>query len=233
MTDDSPLDAARRDGRTTLTESEAKTWLADAGISIPDHRVVSTADDAVAAAAAVGYPVVVKVSSPSIAHKSEWGDGVGVAVGLDAEEAVRNAAERILDAADRRDEGVELLVEQAVDADSGVEVIVGGVRDPSFGPTVLVGLGGIHAEVLEDVSHRLAPIEDEEGRRMIAELDAVDVLYGHRTGSAVDVDALVDVIRTVGDLLVGHDGVAEVDVNPLLATADRMIALDAFVAMDE
>lgn len=231
MTERDPVDAARRADRTALTETEAKAVLADAGVPIPDGEVVGTAGEAAAAADELGYPVVVKVSSPAVAHKSEWGGGAGVALDLDSPAAVRAAAENVLAAADRADVDAGVLVEEAVDTDAGTEVVVGGVRDPSFGPAVAVGLGGVLAEVLDDASHRLAPVGDEEAGAMLEELRGSALLSGYRDRPAVDREALAATVRRVGDLLVAREAVLEVEANPVLATAGGVVALDAFVRL--
>lgn len=228
-----PIDAARAAGRTALTEAEAKRLLADAGVTVPDFREVETADAAVEAAEAIGFPVVAKVASPAVQHKSEWGDGAGVALGLDSPAAVQAAAERVLARAGEAGIDAAVLVEAAADLDAGTEVIVGGVRKRAFGPTVLVGLGGVFTEVLADVSHRLAPLERAEARSAIDELAGATLLAGYRGRPAADRDALADVVVAVGDLLEARDAIAEVDVNPVLATADGALALDALVLLEE
>lgn len=230
MTD--PIATAREDGRRRLTETEAKTLLADAGVRTPGSMEAADADDAVAAAEDLGYPVVCKVSSPSVTHKSEWGDGAGVTVGLDSPDAVRSAAEEILATADREGIDAAVLVETAVDTDAGTEVIVGGLRDRSFGPVVLVGLGGVFTEVYEDTSHRIAPIDADEARAAVEELTAARLLEGYRGKPAADVDALATVLVAVGDLVVERGDIAEVDVNPVLATADGAVALDAAIVLE-
>lgn len=227
-----PIDVARDEGRTVLTEAEAKTLLRDAGIETPQFAVAGETDEAVAMAEEIGFPVVVKVSSPAVTHKSEWGDGAGVAVGLDSAEAVRVAAERIFAQADSEAIDADVLVEEALDVDAGTEVIVGGLRDPSFGPVVLVGLGGVFTELFEDTSHRLAPVEYAEARAAIGELTAARLLEGYRGSNPADVVALANVVRTVGDLVVDNEEVVEIDVNPVLATAEGAVALDALVVLD-
>jgi len=228
-----PIETARDEGRRSLTEAEAKKLLDDAGVEVPAFREVDTEDEAVVAAESIGYPVVAKVASPEVQHKSEWGDGAGVALGLDSAEAVREAAAKILDRAAEAAIEASVLVEAAADVDAGTEVIVGGVRKRSFGPTVLVGLGGVFTEVLEDVSHRLAPVDRDEARAAIDELAGAQLLAGYRGHPAADLDALAGVVVTVGDLLEAHDGVAEIDVNPVLATEDGAVALDALVLLTE
>jgi acyl-CoA synthetase (NDP forming) len=232
MSDPDPIAAAREDGRTTLTEAEGKRLLASAGVETTDFRVCTDADAAVEAAAAIGYPVVVKVSSPAVTHKSDWAGGIGVAVGLDSGQAVRDAAESILAAADERGIAADVLVEAAVDLDRGAEVIVGGVRDPSFGPVVLTGLGGVFTEIFEDTSHRIAPIDRAEARSAIEDLRAAELLHGYRGSDPADVEALASAVVAVGDLVTEHP-IAELDVNPLLATTDGVIALDALVVLED
>ena len=227
-----PIEAARDDGRTTLTEAEGKQLLADAGVETPEFRVAGDADAAVDAAETIGYPVVVQVSSPEVTHKSEWADGAGVAVGLESADAVREAAERIGAATADRGIDADVLVEEALDTDAGTEVIVGGLRDPSFGPVVLTGLGGVFTEVFEDTSHRLAPIDADEARSAVEELRAARLLRGYRGSAPADVDALADVVKAVGDIVAERD-VAEIDANPVLATGEGAVALDALVVLED
>ncbi|MFA1610975.1 acetate--CoA ligase family protein [Halobellus rubicundus] len=227
-----PIASARADGRTTLTEAEGKELLASAGIDTPEFAVCADADAAVDAAGDIGYPVVVKVASPAVTHKSDWADGVGVAVGLDSGDAVREAATRIFEAADERGIETDVLVEAALDTDRGTEVIVGGLRDPSFGPVVLTGLGGVFTEVFEDTSHRIAPIDRAEARSAIEELRAVELLRGYRGSEPADVDALAEAVAAVGDLVTDHP-IAELDVNPVLAGTDGVMALDALVVLED
>lgn len=233
MTETDPIETAIEDGRTTLTEVESKALLDSVGVSTPSHEVVGSADDAVAAADRLGYPVVVKVSSPAVQHKSEWADGAGVALGLESADEVRSATDRVLAAASEHGIDAEVLVEGAVDVDAGAEVIVGGLRNPSFGPTVLVGLGGVFTEVFEDTSHRLVPIDDTEARSAIEDLQSARLLHGYRGQPAADVDALARTVRIVGDLLIEHESIAEVDLNPVLVGPDGALALDALVVLEE
>jgi acetate---CoA ligase (ADP-forming) subunit beta len=228
-----PIATARADGRTILTEAESKSLLTNADVMTPASRIAEDAEAAVESAEAIGYPVVVKVSAPSIVHKSAWADGVGVALGLETGDAVHEAAQTILDAATAAKIEANILVEAAHDTDSGTEVIVGGLRDQSFGPVVLTGLGGVFTEVFADTSHRLAPIDRSEARSAIEELQAIRMLDGYRGRPPADVWALADVVKRVGDLVVDYKAIAEVDVNPVLATDTGAVALDAAVVLQE
>jgi acyl-CoA synthetase (NDP forming) len=228
-----PIAVAQADGRQTLTEAEAKRLLSNASIQTPAFTVVTDPGAAVDAAADIGYPVVAKVSAPSVTHKSEWADGAGVAVGLDSPDAVRDAVDAIFMAAETHGIDADVLIEEAHDVDAGTELIVGGLRDPSFGPVVLTGLGGVFTEVYEDTSHRVAPIDRAEARAAIHELTAINLLEGYRGREVADLDALADVVTAVGDLVDERDAIAEMDVNPVLATHDGAVALDALVVLED
>jgi len=227
-----PLAAARADGRTTLTEAEGKRLLATEGIETPEFAVCADVAAAREAASDIGLPVVVKVASPAVTHKSEWADGIGVATGLDSLDVVEGAAGAIFDAAAERGLDADVLVEASLDVDAGTEVIVGGLRDPSFGPVVLAGLGGVFTEIFEDTSHRLAPIDEREARAAVESLQAAPLLSGYRGADPADLNAMARVVATVGDLVVERD-VAEIDVNPVLATPNGAVALDAMVVLAE
>jgi succinyl-CoA synthetase beta subunit len=232
MREPDPIASARADGRRTLTEAEGKELLASVGIDTPPFSVCEDAEAAVDAAAAIGYPVVVKIASTAVTHKSDWAGGVGVAVGLDSADAVRDAASAIASAAVERGIDADVLVESAMDTERGTEVIVGGLRDPSFGPVVLTGLGGVFTEVFEDTSHRIAPVDHAEARSAVEDLQAIELLRGYRGAEPADVDALAAAIAAVGDLVVEHP-IAELDVNPVLARTDGVMALDALVVLED
>ncbi|WP_424009231.1 acetate--CoA ligase family protein [Haloferax denitrificans] len=233
MRESDPIERARADGRTTLTEAEAKGLLADAGIETPAFEVASTPEDAAAAAERIGFPVVLKVSSPAVTHKSEWMGGLGVTVGVaDADEAAAVAAD-VFDAAADSGIDADVLVEAAADVDAGTEVIVGGLRDPSFGPVVLTGLGGVFTEIFEDTAHRLAPVTQATARAAVQELRSAPLLEGYRGSDPADIDALAGVVKRVGDLLVEREDIAEIDVNPVLVTPSGATALDALVVLEE
>lgn len=206
-------------GRTAdVAEYEAKRILADYGIPVTREELAKSAQDAVAIAKRIGYPVAIKVQSPDISHKTE-AKAVRLKIASDAElaaayeEVTRNAKAYKGDA---RIEGV--LVQEMVG--DGVEAILGVTNDPLFGPAVMFGLGGIFAEVLKDVSFRLAPVTPSVAREMVQEIAGYKVLAGARGKPPADVDALVDVIVRLSALAVDlKDHVAELDINPLFVFA--------------
>jgi acetyltransferase len=209
--------------RGPLGPGDARALLEAYGVPFPRERVVATAGEALSAAREIGYPLVVKTARPDVLHRTEVG---GVVLGVVDGEALERAV-RALEA--RLGPG-PLLVQEEVPR--GIELLVGGRRDPSFGPTVLVGLGGVLAELLRDVSVALAPLGPETARALLAEGRRGTLLRGFRGAAAVDEGALTDVLVGVGSLLADHAAIVELDLNPLIASGGRIVAVDALVLVD-
>jgi acyl-CoA synthetase (NDP forming) len=213
-----------------LDEFQAKRLLAEAGIPVPAEHLVGTPEAAAEIAAEVGFPVVLKIVSPDILHKTEIG---GVELGLDSASAVHAAAAAILQRARQAqpDAAISgLLV--ATQAAGGVETILGVQRDPVFGPVVMFGLGGIFVEVFGDVTFRVAPFDRREAMAMIREIKAYPLLRGARGRPAADVDALADALVTLSEFAVGHAATLEsIDINPFVVLPDGhgALALDAVI----
>ena len=224
-----PIADARAAGRTLLTEVEAKQLLGSAGVPVTETRLARTADEAVAAAEALGFPTVLKVVSGDIAHKSDVG---GVELGLADAEAVRAAYERIMSNAQSRAPGakIEGVAVQPM-AKSGTEVIVGMTTDPQFGPVMMFGLGGIMVEVLKDVAFRIVPLEPRDAKQLVREIRGYPVLEGVRGQPPADVAALERLILQVSDFVSEHPEVQELDLNPVLAYPDGALAVDARVVL--
>jgi acyl-CoA synthetase (NDP forming) len=220
---------ARAQKRSLLTEIESKELLAEAGIPVTRARLAKTQKDAVAIAEEVGYPVVLKVVSPDIAHKSDVG---GVAVGLDSPKALR-AAFRAMRASVKEKAPRAKVLGYAVQemAKPGTEVIVGATTDPQFGPVMMFGLGGVFVEVLKDVAFRVVPLEPRDARQMVREIRGLPVLQGVRGQPAADLEAIEGLILKVSDFVAKHPEVAELDLNPVLAYPDGAIAVDARVVL--
>jgi acyl-CoA synthetase (NDP forming) len=196
---------------------------------VSNDVLVTSGAEAARAAEAIGLPVVMKLSSPDLLHKSDLGlVRVGLATTREVRATYRELVERAQEAApDAEIEGV--LVSEMVEG--GVEAVVGVAHDDLFGPTVMVGLGGIFVEVLRDVSFRVPPFDKEEARRMVEELRAYPLLSGARGRRAVDVKALVNVIMKVQRLAVDLSGeIVELDINPLVLRPKGAVALDALVS---
>ncbi|MFG0283682.1 MAG: GNAT family N-acetyltransferase, partial [Phycisphaerales bacterium JB039] len=210
-----------------LTERDAKSVLARYGLEVTDAAVAATAGEAIDAAERIGYPVVLKLHSPDISHKRDVG---GVRLGLKDAESVRDAFSGIVSRAvrerpDARIEGV--TVQPMIDTAAGVELIIGAKRDPVFGTVMMVGAGGTLAEVLADRTVELPPLDERLARRMLEGLRCWRLLCGYRDSPPVDLDALVSAMVRVSYLVADHPELAELDINPVLATPDRVVALDA------
>ncbi|MFG2589970.1 acetate--CoA ligase family protein [Streptomyces sp. NPDC048438] len=218
------LDRVRGEGRSALTAPEGKV-VADAyGITVPGEGLARDVDEAVALADRLGGQVVLKIVSPDILHKTDAG---GVVVGVSGAKEVRAAFCTIVKnakayAADARIEGVQ--VQQLVPP--GQEVIVGAVTDPTFGKVVAFGLGGVLVEVLKDITFRLAPVTADEARSMLDSIGAAEILKGVRGAPAVDRWALAEQIRRVSQLVTDFPEIAEVDLNPVIASPDGAVAAD-------
>ncbi len=218
---------ARKQNRSALDEQAGKALLAEFGVAVPQSVTVAGADEVGQKTKALKFPVVVKVMSPDILHKSDAG---GVKVGLqsaaEVEGAIRAMMQQPAIAAARID---GFLVEEM--APPGQEMVIGGLRDPQFGPLVMVGLGGIFVEVLADVSFRICPITRLDAQEMLAELKGAAILKGARGRKAVSQDAIVDALLKVGGengLLLRHAAdIKEADINPLIVSESGAVAVDA------
>jgi acetyl coenzyme A synthetase (ADP forming)-like protein len=228
-TADRLIGAARSAGRARLAEDEALELLAAYGIPIARGQLAASADAAVSLAGRMGYPVVLKIVAPAIIHKTEVG---GVRVNLGDAAEVRRAYDQILAGARTAhpEAAITGVMVQPM-LQSGRELIVGMTRDPVFGPLVMFGLGGILVEVLRDVSFRIAPFGREEARRMMGEIRGARLLDAVRGMPPADRAALEDVLLRVARLVTDCPEIAELDVNPLMATPSGAVAVDARVML--
>lgn len=216
----------------TLSEGSSKSLLEAYGIPVAQAYPAATPDAAVKQARRIGYPVVLKVLSPQITHKT---DVRGVALGLQVDDGVRSAFERIVIAAKscRPDAHVDgVTVQRMVVAQDGVELIVGMKKDATFGAVLMVGAGGITAELYRDRALALPPLNERLARRMLESLRTWPMLQGYRGRPAVDVERLIEVLMRFSYLVADHPQIRELDVNPLLVTPREVIALDARVVVD-
>jgi acetyl coenzyme A synthetase (ADP forming)-like protein len=224
------LEEVRADGRDALSAPEAKR-VADAyGIPVPKEGLATSAEEAVSLADDMGYPVVLKIVSPDILHKTE---AKGVLVGVSSGEDVAAGFDQIVENAKAYKSGARITgiqVQQMLP--EGQEVLVGAIRDPSFGPVVTFGLGGILVEVLRDVTFRLAPTSPEDAADMVESIKTAEVLHGVRGRPGVDRKALADIIQAVSELVTDFPEITEVDLNPVLATESGATAVDARFIVD-
>ncbi|MFE3590585.1 acetate--CoA ligase family protein [Streptomyces niveus] len=225
------IKAALAQGRTSLTAPEGKVVTDAYGIPTPGEALAESADDAVAVAARIGFPVAMKIVSPEILHKTDAG-GVQIGVGSAAE--VRSAFTTIVSNARKYDPKAQILgvqVQQMVPA--GTEILIGTVTDPTFGKVVAFGLGGVLVEVLKDVTFRLAPATKDEALSMLDGIRAAEILRGVRGGPAVDRDALADLVVRVSQLAADFPNIAEVDLNPVFASENGVMAADVRILLTD
>jgi acyl-CoA synthetase (NDP forming) len=224
MTNESLVHAGQQ-GRRLLTEIETKQILENAGIRTTAARLATSAEEAAGLAAAIGFPVVLKIASSDIVHKSDSG---GVTLDLRDEDAVRAAYQQIRAAVQAAEPGARIdgVAVQPM-ARPGVEVIVGVSRDPQFGSLLMFGLGGVLVELLEDVSFRLIPITPRDARQMLGEIRAHALLEGYRGREPVSLDAIEQLLLSVSKLIDEHPEIAELDLNPVIAYRDGVVAVDA------
>ena len=224
------LDKVKAAGRKSLMPSEAQAFTSAYGISVPQERIAKYSEEAAQLAEEVGFPVVMKVVSEDILHKSDAGCVViDVASAVEATNAyetiVANARNHLASA---NIEGV--LIQQEVA--TGTEVIVGGVSDPVFGKLVAFGLGGILVEVLQDVTFRLAPTDKPTATSMLSDIAGASILDGVRGQPAVDKDSLTHLIHSVSQLIADFPEVSELDLNPVIASPDGAMAVDVRILLD-
>jgi len=227
---DKIISQAQKEGRKILLEPEAKAICMDYGINVTKFNVAKTAEEAVKFAEKIKYPVVLKIVSQDVIHKSDAG---GVIINLKTKEDVQAAYARILEnvrkyKADARITGV-LVQEMAAQA---TEVIIGSIKDPQFGQTLMFGLGGIFVELLKDVTFRVAPITEQEAAEMIVAVKAYPLLNGYRNTPAADVKALVNLLMCVSNLVMDHPEIKELDLNPVMAYEKGATTVDARIILE-
>ncbi len=225
---DSLLAMAMREGQATINEA-ALEILQAAGIPVLPSRVAHSAGDAVRIASSQGYPVVMKIVSPQISHKSDVG---GVKVNLKDDREVAAAYNEMMEVVSARvpQATIKGVLIQPY-RPGGVEVLLGCKRDPSFGPVLVFGLGGIYTELFRDVSFAIAPVDREKALDMIRETKAYRLLRGFRGQPPANIDALVECLLRLGQLVTRWPEIVEMDINPLLVDPQGAVAVDARITL--
>ena len=211
---------AVRDNRSYLMEHESKEILEGAGIATTGYLVARSEDEALALCEKIGFPVVMKIVSPDVVHKSDAG---GVRLNLQSADEVRKAYRGMMDTF--KYQHIEGITIQRMAA-PGIEAIIGVTRDPSFGPLIMFGLGGVFVEVLRDVSFRILPITEKDAAEMIEEIRGSDILKGYR-GRPVDLQSLQQLLLKISRLIEENPEIHELDLNPLFLYSEGYIAVDA------
>ncbi|MBI2287650.1 MAG: acetate--CoA ligase family protein [Chloroflexi bacterium] len=211
MTQRKIIDRARSEGRNLLTEIEAKQLLKQAGVNVIDTRLAVSREEAISISRELGFPVVLKIASPDIVHKSDAG---GVKLGLKTAQQVGKAYDAILSAVRKQYPQAKIQ------------------KDAQFGPVLMFGLGGIMVEILKDVSFRIVPLAPRDAREMVKEIKGYPLLEGYRGQEPVDVTNLEKLILKVSSFIEKHPEVAEMDLNPVFAYSDGAVAVDARVILE-
>jgi acyl-CoA synthetase (NDP forming) len=221
---------AQREGRKALLETEAKAICMEYAIPVTVFKLAKNEKEAAGFAEQIGFPVVLKIVSPDIIHKSDAG---GVKVNLKNGAEVRRAYGKILENAKKYDANAQIvgvLVQEM--APQSTEVIVGAIKDPQFGQTLMFGLGGIFVELLKDVTFRVAPITRDDAEEMIRGVKAYPLLKGYRNMPAADIDAIVSVLLSTSKLVMDYPEIKELDLNPVMAYEKGVKTVDARMILE-
>ena len=224
------LDRAKTERRTVLTEFESKKLLERAGIPVVETRLVRTKRETISVSKEMGFPVVLKITSPDIVHKSDSG---GVKLGIANATQAGKAYSEIMLSIKQRYPGAIIhgLTVQKM-APPGIQVIVGMNKDPQFGPVLMFGLGGILVELLKDVSFRIVPVTKRDATEMISEIKGYPLLEGYRGQEPANIDALQDIIVRVSQFVERTPEIKELDLNPIFAYRDKAVSVDARIVLE-
>ena len=225
------LEKAKKQRVPILTEIESKQLLKEAGISIVETKLATSMKEAVKLSKEFGFPVVLKVASSDVTHKSDAG---GVKVGLKNANQVSSAYREIMTSVKKKypEATIDGVSVQPM-AKPGVEVIIGMSKDAQFGPVLMFGLGGILVEILKDVSFRIVPLTRRDAREMIREIKGYPVLEGYRNQEPANIPLLEEMLLKVSDFAEKNPEVKELDLNPIFAYRDSAVAVDARVVLED
>jgi len=223
------IQKALKEGRSSLLIPESQQICKLHHIPTPVSYVVQNVDEAVTKGSEIGFPVVLKIVSPQILHKSDVG---GVILDIESEAALKEAYPKLIAKVHEKRSKTEVLgvlIEKMMPPST--EVIVGGIRDSQFGPSIMFGMGGIFTEVYKDVAFRVAPLDKIDALNLIHELRGSRILEGIRGQPPADMNVLVDVLMDVSSLMLQHKAVSQLDLNPVLAYPDGLCAVDTRIVL--
>jgi acyl-CoA synthetase (NDP forming) len=221
---------AAKEGRKSLLETEAKTLCMEYDIPVTRFKLAKDEEEAAKYATAIGFPIVLKIVSPDIVHKSDVG---GVIVGIKSVNEVKKGYRQIMNSIKKHKPDAKIvgvLVQEM--APAGTEVIVGSIKDPQFGPAIMFGLGGVFVEVLKDVTFRIAPITEDEAAEMISEVKAYPLLKGYRNTPPADLKAITKILVNTSRLVTEHPEIKELDLNPIMVYEKGAKAVDARIILE-
>ena len=208
-----------------LTEFESKQLLKDIGIKIPSQKLTSSKKDTVSAAEEIGYPVVMKLIAEDIVHKSDTG---AVKLNIKNEQEVNTAYDELMKIPAESEKQISV---QEMAPEPITELIIGMTTDAQFGPALMFGIGGILVELLEDVSFRIAPITEYDAKEMIHEIKGFPILDGYRGKPKADINAIVNTLLKISELVIKHPEIHEMDLNPVFIYKDGLICVDARIIL--
>ncbi len=224
------IDNVLKNGRTVLTEVESKQLVAEAGVPVVETKLAKTKAEAISMSKKAGFPVVLKIVSPDIIHKSDIG---GVKLGLVNATQVGKAYTEIMAAAKKANKKADIQgISVQKMARPGVEVIMGMSKDAQFGPVLMFGLGGVFVEVLKDVAFRIVPLNRRDASQMIREIKGYPLLEGYRGQEPANITVLEDLLLKLSDFVDKNPKIKEMDLNPIFAYKDRALAVDARVILE-
>jgi acetyl-CoA synthetase (ADP-forming) len=216
-------------GRYSLLEPEAMALMAMIGIPTPSFHIANSVEEAQKIAEALGYPVVLKIVSPDIIHKSDVG---GVKLNILNKDQVSEKFKEIQKNVHEKAPKARIfgvMVQKM--APASIEVVIGALRDKQFGPTIMFGLGGIFIELIKDVSFRIAPLNNDDALEMIKEIKGYPLLLGYRGSPKLDVDAIADAIVKISELIMSIDEIDQLDLNPILVYPSGLMAVDVRIIL--
>lgn len=208
-----------------LTEFESKELLREIGIPIPAQKLTKTKDETISAAEEIGYPVVLKLMAEDIVHKSDTG---AVKLNIKSKEDVEQAFNELMKIPSKSEKKMSV---QNMAKEPITELIIGMTTDQQFGPALMFGIGGILVELLEDVSFRIAPITEYDAKEMIHEIKGFPILDGYRGKPKADIQAIVDTLLKISELVVKHEEINEMDLNPVFIYDNGLICVDARIIL--
>ena len=218
------IQKAKKEKRSLL-ETEAKELLREYGIPVPDFKLIKSEEEITGLAKEINFPIVMKIVSPDIIHKTDAG---GVKVGIKDGEEATAAYQEIISKAKKYNKNAKIsgvIVYSMVP--QGTEIIIGVIKDPHFGPVIMFGLGGIFVEVLKDISFRIIPTEERDARKMITEIKGYEILKGARGESPKDIKAIREVLMKVSKLTMENPEINEIDLNPVFVFEKGLQVVDA------
>jgi acyl-CoA synthetase (NDP forming) len=211
--------------QTVLTEFESKNLLKEIGIPIPEQELAITKEETITVAKKIGFPVVLKLMAEDIVHKSDTG---AVKLNINNEVEIADAYDELMKIPSQSEKSISV---QKMADEPITELIIGMTTDAQFGPALMFGIGGILVELLEDVSFRIAPITEYDAREQIHEIKGFPILDGYRGKPKADLDAIVKTLLTISDLVIKHEEINEMDLNPVFIYENGLVCVDARIIL--